>query len=103
MLAKVYSGAVIGLDAVLIEVEIDIASQGLPNFTIVGLPDKAVEEAKERVRSAIRNSGLIFRPGGSLSIWHRLICQKKGPPTTCLLRWGYFLPQVKFKPTSQMS
>ncbi|MEK7604972.1 MAG: YifB family Mg chelatase-like AAA ATPase [Patescibacteria group bacterium] len=60
MLAKVYSGAVIGLDAVLIEVEIDIASQGLPNFTIVGLPDKAVEEAKERVRSAIRNSGADF-------------------------------------------
>lgn len=60
MLAKVYSGAVIGLDAVPIEVEIDIASQGLPNFTIVGLPDKAVEEAKERVRSAIRNSGADF-------------------------------------------
>lgn len=60
MLAKVYSAAVIGLDAVLIEVEVDIASQGLPNFTIVGLPDKAVEEAKERVRSAIRNSGADF-------------------------------------------
>lgn len=60
MLAKVYSSAVIGLDAVPIEVEVDIASQGLPNFTIVGLPDKAVEEAKERVRSAIRNSGADF-------------------------------------------
>lgn len=60
MLAKVYSAAVVGLDAVPIEVEVDIASQGLPNFTIVGLPDKAVEEAKERVRSAIRNSGADF-------------------------------------------
>lgn len=60
MLAKVTSSAVIGLDAVPIEVEVDIASQGLPNFTIVGLPDKAVEEAKERVRSAIRNSGADF-------------------------------------------
>lgn len=60
MLAKVSSAAVVGLDAVPIEVEVDIASQGLPNFTIVGLPDKSVEEAKERVRSAIRNSGADF-------------------------------------------
>src|SRR6266498_3117706 len=60
MLAKVLSAAVVGLDAVLVEVEIDIASQGLPSFTIVGLPDKAVDEAKERVRSAIRNSGADF-------------------------------------------
>jgi magnesium chelatase family protein len=60
MLAKVYSAAVVGLDAVPVEVEVDIASQGLPSFTIVGLPDKAVEEAKERVRSAIRNSGADF-------------------------------------------
>lgn len=62
MLAKVNSSAVVGLDAVPVEVEIDIASQGLPNFTIVGLPDKAVEEAKERVRSAIKNSGADFPP-----------------------------------------
>ncbi len=60
MLAKVLSAALVGLDAVPIEVEIDIASQGLPNFFMVGLPDKAVEEAKERVRSAIRNSGADF-------------------------------------------
>lgn len=60
MLAKVLSAAVVGLDAVLVEVEVDIASQGLPSFTIVGLPDKAVEEAKERVRSAIKNSGADF-------------------------------------------
>ncbi len=60
MLAKIYSSAVIGLDAVPIEVEVDIASQGLPSFTIVGLPDKSVDEAKERVRSAIRNSGADF-------------------------------------------
>lgn len=62
MLAKVFSGAVVGLEAVPIEVEVDIASQGLPAFNIVGLPDKAVEEAKERVRSAIKNSGADFPP-----------------------------------------
>lgn len=60
MLAKVVSGATVGLDAKLITVEVDIAAQGLPSFTIVGLPDKAVEESKERVRSAIKNSGADF-------------------------------------------
>lgn len=60
MLAKVLSGAVVGLDAVLITVEVDISSRSLPSFTIVGLPDKAVEESKERVRAAIRNSGAEF-------------------------------------------
>ncbi len=60
MLAKVNSSAILGLDAVSIEVEVDIASSGLPSFTIVGLPDKAVEESKERVRAAIKNSGADF-------------------------------------------
>lgn len=60
MLAKVNASAIVGLDALPIEVEVDISSHGLPSFTIVGLPDKAVEEAKERVRSAIRNSGADF-------------------------------------------
>lgn len=60
MLAKVLSAAVVGLNAIPVEVEVDIASQGLPNFFIVGLPDKAVDEARERVRSALRNSGADF-------------------------------------------
>ncbi len=60
MLATVNSSAVVGLNAVPIEVEIDISAQGLPSFTIVGLPDKAVEEAKERVRSALKNSKADF-------------------------------------------
>ncbi|HSX18580.1 MAG TPA: YifB family Mg chelatase-like AAA ATPase, partial [Candidatus Saccharimonadales bacterium] len=60
MLAKIISAAVVGLDAVPITVEVDIAAMGLPSFTIVGLPDKAVEESKERVRAAIKNSGCDF-------------------------------------------
>ncbi len=60
MLAKVVSGATVGLTAIPITVEVDIASKGLPSFTIVGLPDKAVEESKERVRAAIKNSGADF-------------------------------------------
>src|SRR3990167_9104496 len=60
MLAKITSGASIGLDATLVDVEVDIAERGLPSFTIVGLPDKAVEESRERVRAAIKNSGADF-------------------------------------------
>lgn len=60
MLAKVFSGATVGLDSVPVEVEVDVSDRGLPSFTIVGLPDKAVEEAKERVRAAIKNSGATF-------------------------------------------
>jgi len=59
MLAKVKSAAVVGLEGAVVEVEVDL-SPGLPSFTIVGLPDKAVQEAKERVRSAIRNSYYKF-------------------------------------------
>ncbi|MEI6039821.1 MAG: YifB family Mg chelatase-like AAA ATPase [Candidatus Berkelbacteria bacterium] len=58
-LAKVNSAAVVGLDAYPVEVEVDI-SNGLPSFQIVGLPDKAIEESKERVRAAIKNSGANF-------------------------------------------
>ncbi len=59
MLAKVLSCAVVGLEGAIVEVEVDI-SPGLPSFTIVGLPDTAVQEARERVRAAIRNSGCTF-------------------------------------------
>ncbi len=56
MLAKVYSCAVVGLDGVLVEVEVDVG-QGQPGMVVVGLPDAAVRESQDRVRAAIRNSG----------------------------------------------
>jgi magnesium chelatase family protein len=59
MLAKVYSCAVIGLEAAIIEVEVDTAN-GLPSFVVVGLPDAAVQESRERVQAAIRNAGFYF-------------------------------------------
>jgi magnesium chelatase family protein len=59
MMAKVITCAVVGLEGAIVEVEVDIAP-GLPSFTIVGLPDTAVQEAKERVRAAIRNSSCSF-------------------------------------------
>lgn len=59
MLAKVTSGALIGIDAYPVEVEVDIA-QGLPQFSTVGLPEGAVKESKDRVKSAIKNCGYDF-------------------------------------------
>lgn len=60
MLAKVLSAATVGLDSIPIIVEVDINTKTLPSFTIVGLPSKSVEESKERVRAAIKNSGAEF-------------------------------------------
>ncbi|WP_372367030.1 YifB family Mg chelatase-like AAA ATPase [Candidatus Uabimicrobium sp. HlEnr_7] len=60
MLAKVWSMTVVGVEGVLIEIEIDISSAALPRFDIVGLPDPAIRESKYRVRTAIQNSGYEF-------------------------------------------
>jgi len=59
MLSRVYSCAVIGLEGVIVEVEVD-TGQGLPGMVIVGLPDTAVQESRERVQAAIRNAGLHY-------------------------------------------
>jgi magnesium chelatase family protein len=59
MLAKVLSSAILGIDAILVDVEVDIV-QGLPQFATVGLPDGAVKESKDRVKSALKNSGYEF-------------------------------------------
>ena len=59
MFAKIKSSGLIGINGYIINVETDI-SNGMPGFEIVGLPDAAVKEARERVRSAIKNSGLYF-------------------------------------------
>ncbi len=59
MLSKILSSAVIGIDAYVVDVEVDIA-RGLPSFSTVGLPEGAVRESKERVKAAITNSGYHF-------------------------------------------
>ena len=59
MLSRVHSGAIVGLDGAVVRVEADY-SGGIPRFDVVGLPDTAVQEARERVRYAIRNSGATF-------------------------------------------
>jgi len=59
MFVKVTSGAVMGVDGYIVDVEVDLAS-GLPGFDVVGLPDSAVKESRERVRAAVRNAGYNF-------------------------------------------
>jgi len=66
LLARVKSGALKGVDAYIVEVEVDLAP-GLPAFTTVGLPETAVKEAKDRVRAALKNSGYQF-PGNRITI-----------------------------------
>jgi magnesium chelatase family protein len=61
MLARVRSAAVFGIDASPVSIEVDI-SFGLPGLTIVGLPDASVRESRDRIRSAVRNSGFEFPP-----------------------------------------
>src|SRR4030043_541965 len=60
MLSKVLSASIIGIDAYPVDVEVDISSRGLPHFSMVGLPDAAVKESKDRVRAALKNIGFSF-------------------------------------------
>lgn len=62
MLTKIKSVANIGLETVGVDVEVDVATAGFPGFTIVGLASKAIEEARERVKTALVNSGFDFPP-----------------------------------------
>ena len=66
MLARIHSAATLGLEARVLDVEVD-ASHGLPRFTIVGLPDASVREARERVRSALKNGGYPL-PDGTITV-----------------------------------
>ncbi len=59
MLARVWSAAIIGIDAIKIGVEVDV-SGGLPGIAVVGLPDTAVQESKERVKASLKNAGFAF-------------------------------------------
>lgn len=61
MLSTLFSATISGIQAIPVEVEVDVSSRGLPGITIVGLPTQVVQESKERVRTAIRNAGFSFR------------------------------------------
>ncbi|TES96144.1 ATP-binding protein, partial [Patescibacteria group bacterium] len=66
MLAKIKSVAIVGLECEEVEVEVNVA-RGMPKFILVGLPNKAVEESRDRVKLAVRNSGAYF-PGGRITV-----------------------------------
>ena len=103
MLARVYSCAVIGLEGVIVEVEVDF-SNGLPAVIIVGLPDAAVQESRERVQTAVKNAGLHFPR-------HRIVVnlspasiRKEGPAYDLPIALGViilagFLPQESVNDT----
>lgn len=59
MFSKLLSAVISGIEAAIVEVQCDVAN-GLPAFQVVGLPEKEVSESRERIRSAVRNSGFSF-------------------------------------------
>ena len=68
MLFKTFSAAVFGIDAYLVEVEVDVAQAYEGYFTVVGLPDVAVKESRERIRSALRNCGFDFPSNHAVTV-----------------------------------
>src|SRR5499425_22491 len=68
MLFKAQSAAVYGIDAYLVEVEVDVGSARMNDFNVVGLPDNAVKESRERIKSALRNCGYEFPHGQGVTI-----------------------------------
>ena len=62
MLAKISSAVISGITASAVEVEVNVGAQGFPRMTIVGLPDASVKESRERVNTALRNSGYDIPP-----------------------------------------
>ncbi|RJQ13536.1 ATP-binding protein [Candidatus Parcubacteria bacterium] len=106
MLSKIFSASLNGLDAKLVEVEVDL-TQGLHSFTIVGLPDKAVEESKERINAAIKNTGLGHPRAQNKRITVNLApadIKKEGSYYDLPMALGYLLAssQISFNPNKKM-
>jgi magnesium chelatase family protein len=78
-LAKILSCAVVGLEGEIVECEVDVSRRGLPSLAMVGLPDAAVREAKDRVESAIKNSGFAFPQGRMVVNLAPADLRKEGP------------------------
>ena len=82
MLVKTFGAALQGIDAIVITIEVAV-SRGY-TYSIVGLPDTAIKESNERVRSAMRESGFEFPAGRLSSISRRPTYARKDRPTICL-------------------
>ena len=87
-LAIIYSRAKAGINAPLVTVEVHI-SNGLPGLAIVGLPEAAVKESKDRVRSALSTPISNSLPVASPLIWPQQIYPKKAVALICPLHWGF--------------
>lgn len=98
-LSIVHTRAATGVNAPPITVEVHI-SKGLPGLTMVGLPETTVKEARDRVRSAIINSGYEYPAKKSPSTLLQPICQKKGDDMICLSLLRYWRPQNSLQPIS---
>lgn len=98
MLARIYSCSISGLETYPLEIEVDVAGRGLPKITIVGLPDEAVKESKDRVKSAIINSGYDF-PRGKVTINLAPATVKKvGPDFELAFSLGILIAGQKIRP-----
>jgi hypothetical protein len=85
MVQRVATVAFEGIEARAVDVHVQVAP-GLPAFNVVGLPDKAVSEARERVRAALVASGLALPPGASPSTSLPRTCRRKAATTICRSR-----------------
>ena len=97
MLARVFSCAVIGLEGVVVDVEVD-TGQGLPGTDIVGLPDKAVQESRHRVQSAIKNAGLPYPRKRIVVNLAPAAVRKEGPTYDLPIALGVLLMQGLLPP-----
>ncbi|GEM_PF-1235607 len=99
MLAKTYGFGILGLDAYLVAVEVFV-SGGLPSTIIVGLPDNAIRESKERVRSAIKNSGYKFEPRRITINLSPADIKKEGPSFDLAMALGILAATGQINPSS---
>ena len=97
-----YSRALSGMEAALVTVEVHIAN-GLPNFTIVGLPETEVKESKDRVRAALQNCQFDFPALASPSTWLPPICPRKAGDSIYPSHSAYSPPPDKSPPTNSLN
>ena len=106
MVAKINSAQIVGLKTDIVEVEVDI-NRGLQSFNIVGLPDKAIAEAKDRINSAIKNSGFRAPQKGNKKVIVSLApanLRKEGATFDLAIALGYLLSagEIKFNPHNRL-
>ncbi|HMK08646.1 MAG TPA: YifB family Mg chelatase-like AAA ATPase, partial [Anaerolineales bacterium] len=97
VLAKVHSCAIVGLEGAIVEVEVDTA-RGLPHFAIVGLPDTAVQESKERVQAAVKNAGMTFPTGRVTVNLAPASLRKEGPAYDLPIALGALAASGQLRP-----